>query len=96
MFLSTPGSIVKASEKCITSVQGGRAEFTAALAWEKRGVSPDSTTYQNWIKSTIDNPTVIGFEVSRTNKHLKMVIGLTVNYSGVYIKNFYSKKLQIN
>ncbi|CAM4667736.1 unnamed protein product [Leuciscus chuanchicus] len=57
------GSIVKASEKCITSVQGGRAEFSAALAWEKRGVSPDSTTYQNWIKSTIDNPTVIDFEL---------------------------------
>ncbi|XP_050948615.1 complement component C6 [Labeo rohita] len=57
------GSIVKAAEKCITSVQGGRAEFTAALAWEKKGVSPDSTTYQNWIKSTIDNPTVIDFEL---------------------------------
>ncbi|KAK9955305.1 hypothetical protein ABG768_015187 [Culter alburnus] len=57
------GSIVKASEKCITSVQGGRAEFAAALAWEKRGVSPDSTTYQDWIKSTIDNPAVIDFEL---------------------------------
>lgn len=57
------GSIVKAAEKCITSVQGGRAEFTAALAWEKRGVSPDSTTYQDWVKSTIDNPTVIDFEL---------------------------------
>uniref|UniRef100_A0A8C1Y4J3 Complement component 6 n=1 Tax=Cyprinus carpio TaxID=7962 RepID=A0A8C1Y4J3_CYPCA len=57
------GSIVKAAEKCITTVQGGRAEFTAALAWEKRGVSPDSTTYQDWVKSTIDNPTVIDFEL---------------------------------
>lgn len=73
MLLSTSGSIVKASEKCITTVQGGRAEFTAALAWENRGVSPDSTTYQNWIKSTIDNPTVIDFEVSRRNEHLKMI-----------------------
>lgn len=86
--MSTPGSIVKASEKCITSVQGGRAEFTAALAWEKRGVSPDSTTYQNWIKSTIDNPTVIDFEVSRRNKHLKIIIDLPVKYSGVYEKAF--------
>lgn len=77
MLLSVSGSIVKASEKCITFVQGGRTEFTAALAWEKRGVSPDSTTYQNWIKSTIDNPAVIDFEVRRRNKHLchlKMVI----------------------
>uniref|UniRef100_A0A672NEP8 Complement component C6 n=1 Tax=Sinocyclocheilus grahami TaxID=75366 RepID=A0A672NEP8_SINGR len=57
------GSIVKAAEKCITSVQGGRAEYTAALAWERRGVLPNSTTYQNWIKSTIDNPTVIEFEL---------------------------------
>uniref|UniRef100_A0A671LXR3 Complement component 6 n=1 Tax=Sinocyclocheilus anshuiensis TaxID=1608454 RepID=A0A671LXR3_9TELE len=57
------GSIVKAAEKCSTSVQGGRAEYTAALAWEKRGVLPNSTTYQNWIKSTIDNPTVIDFEL---------------------------------
>uniref|UniRef100_A0A673JL66 Complement component C6-like n=1 Tax=Sinocyclocheilus rhinocerous TaxID=307959 RepID=A0A673JL66_9TELE len=63
MHLSTSGSIVKAAEKCITSVQGGRAEYTAALAWERRGVLPNSTTYQNWIKSTIDNPTVIDFEL---------------------------------
>ncbi len=67
MHLSTPGSIVKAAEKCITTVQGGRSEFTAALAWEKKGVSPDSTTYQNWIKSTIDNPIVIDFEVRKRN-----------------------------
>jgi len=69
-LLSISGSIVKASEKCITSVQGGRAEYTAALAWEKRGVLPDSTTYQNWIKSTIDNPTVIDYKVRMRNKHL--------------------------
>lgn len=57
------GSMTKASERCITSVQGGRTEFTAALAWEKNGVSPDSTVYTDWIKSTIDNPAVINFEL---------------------------------
>ncbi|XP_067279974.1 complement component C6 [Pseudorasbora parva] len=57
------GSIVKASEKCFTSVQGGRAEFSAALAWERKGVPPDSTIYQDWIKSTRDNPAVIDFEL---------------------------------
>ncbi|XP_051533125.1 complement component C6 [Myxocyprinus asiaticus] len=57
------GSIVKASEKCITTVQGGRAEFSAALAWENKGVSPDSNTYKDWIKSTIDNPAIIDYEL---------------------------------
>ncbi|XP_073790444.1 complement component C6 isoform X2 [Danio rerio] len=57
------GSMVKASERCITSVQGGRTEFAAALAWEKKGVSPQSTVYTDWIKSTIENPVVINYEL---------------------------------
>lgn len=57
------GSIVKTSEKVLTSVQGGKSQFTAALAWEKKGVSPTSTTYDNWVQSTIENPVVIDFEL---------------------------------
>lgn len=59
------GSIVKASEKTFTTVQGGKAEYATKLAWEKKEVSPDSNTYKNWIQSTIENPTVIHFEVRR-------------------------------
>uniref|UniRef100_A0A0E9U6S1 Uncharacterized protein n=1 Tax=Anguilla anguilla TaxID=7936 RepID=A0A0E9U6S1_ANGAN len=36
------GSFVKASEKSISMVKGGRAEHAAALAWERQG-SPSLT-----------------------------------------------------
>lgn len=62
-FSSFPGSIVKASQKTFTSVQGGKAEYSAKLAWENKEVSPASKTYYDWIQSTIENPTVIDFEV---------------------------------
>ncbi|KAK3523894.1 hypothetical protein QTP70_015724 [Hemibagrus guttatus] len=57
------GSFLQTSEKSISSVKGGRAEYAAALAWEKKGAPPDSTTYKDWISSTIDNPTVIDYEL---------------------------------
>ncbi|KAA0720004.1 Complement component C6 [Triplophysa tibetana] len=57
------GSIVKASEKTITSVQGGKAEYSSKLAWERKKVAPESSTYKDWIQSTIENPTVIDFEL---------------------------------
>ncbi|TRY97875.1 hypothetical protein DNTS_034117 [Danionella cerebrum] len=57
------GSIVKASEKCLTSVKGGKSEFTAALAWEKKSISSGSTTYLDWVNSTIENPTVINYQL---------------------------------
>ncbi|KAM9450353.1 complement component C6 [Clarias gariepinus] len=60
---SYEGSFMQTSEKSITSVKGGRSEYTAALAWERKGAPPESTTYQDWIKSTIDNPTVIDYEL---------------------------------
>lgn len=63
--MSFPGSIVKASEKTFTSVQGGKSEYSAKLAWEREKVAPESETYKNWIQSTIENPTVIDFEVRR-------------------------------
>ncbi|GAA6098810.1 complement component C6, partial [Tachysurus ichikawai] len=57
------GSFLQTSEKSISSVKGGRAEYAAALAWERKGAPPDSTTYKDWISSTIDNPTVIDYEL---------------------------------
>ncbi|MCJ8740947.1 hypothetical protein PDJAM_G00064810 [Pangasius djambal] len=57
------GSFLQTSEKSISSVKGGRSEYAAALAWEQKGAPPDSTTYKDWIKSTIDNPTVIDYEL---------------------------------
>ncbi|XP_063066077.1 complement component C6 [Engraulis encrasicolus] len=58
------GSFFKASERSISRVQGGRAAEAAALAWTKDQVAPDSTTYTNWLKSTIDNPTVVEYELA--------------------------------
>uniref|UniRef100_A0A4W4EUG3 Complement component 6 n=1 Tax=Electrophorus electricus TaxID=8005 RepID=A0A4W4EUG3_ELEEL len=57
------GSFLQTSEKSLSVVKGGRAEYAAALAWERKGVPPDNTTYKEWIKSTIDNPTVIEYEL---------------------------------
>ncbi|XP_053505413.1 complement component C6 [Ictalurus furcatus] len=57
------GSFLQTSEKSISSVKGGRSEYAAALAWEKKGAPPDSVTYKDWVKSTIDNPTVIDYEL---------------------------------
>ncbi|KAF7696949.1 hypothetical protein HF521_005367 [Silurus meridionalis] len=57
------GSFMQKSEKSISSVRGGRAEYAAALSWEQKGSPPDSTTYKDWVASTIDNPGVIDYEL---------------------------------
>ncbi|TSX03288.1 Complement component C6 [Bagarius yarrelli] len=57
------GSFLETTEKSISMVRGGRSEYAAALAWERKGAPPDSTTYKDWISSTIDNPTVIDYEL---------------------------------
>ncbi|KPP68550.1 complement component C6-like [Scleropages formosus] len=57
------GSFLKASERSISMVRGGRAEYAAALAIERQGVLPDSTTYKDWMESTKDNPTVVEYEL---------------------------------
>ncbi|NWI86700.1 CO6 protein, partial [Pitta sordida] len=58
------GSILQSSERSISLVKGGRSEFAAALAWEKKGAFPGHTIFTNWLESTKDNPVVIDFEVS--------------------------------
>ncbi|KAI4879691.1 hypothetical protein NFI96_032019 [Prochilodus magdalenae] len=58
------GSFLQTSEKSISTVKGGRSEYAAALAWERGSTPPDRTIYQDWIKSTIDNPTVIDYELA--------------------------------
>ncbi|KAG5272714.1 hypothetical protein AALO_G00168530 [Alosa alosa] len=58
------GSFFKSSERSISRVKGGRSAETAALAWEKDRVAPDSTTFTNWLKSTIDNPAVVEYELA--------------------------------
>lgn len=58
------GSFFKSSERSISRVKGGRSAEVAALAWEKDQVSPDSTTFTNWLKSTIDNPAVVEYELA--------------------------------
>ncbi|XP_042307809.1 complement component C6 isoform X2 [Sceloporus undulatus] len=57
------GSFLQSSEKSISLVKGGRSEYAAALAWEKRGVLPEHVTYMNWLESTKENPVVIDFEL---------------------------------
>ncbi|XP_066501729.1 complement component C6 [Hoplias malabaricus] len=58
------GSFLKTSEKSLSIVKGGRSEYAAALAWELSGSPPDSTTYQDWIKSTVDNPTILEYQLA--------------------------------
>ncbi|KAL2099754.1 hypothetical protein ACEWY4_004148 [Coilia grayii] len=58
------GSFFKASERSISRVKGGRSAEIAALAWMKGQVAPESTTYTNWLKSTIDNPDVVEYELA--------------------------------
>ncbi|KAG9354028.1 hypothetical protein JZ751_012152 [Albula glossodonta] len=56
------GSFLKAAEKSISMVKGGRSEYAAALAWERQGAAPDSTTYKDWVESVKDNPTIVEYE----------------------------------
>ncbi|KAJ7396303.1 Complement component C6 [Pitangus sulphuratus] len=62
--LQNSGSILESSERSISLVKGGRSEYAAALAWEKKGAFPGHTIFTNWLESTKDNPVVIDFEVS--------------------------------
>ncbi|NWR38170.1 CO6 protein, partial [Tachuris rubrigastra] len=64
MTVTHEGSILESSERSISLVKGGRSEYAAALAWEKKGAFPGHTVFTNWLESTKDNPVVIDFEVS--------------------------------
>ncbi|KAL0965427.1 hypothetical protein UPYG_G00281160 [Umbra pygmaea] len=57
------GSFIQSSEKSFSMVRGGRSGEAEALAWEKKGATPDSTSFQNWAKSLVDNPAVVEYEV---------------------------------
>ncbi|XP_051499561.1 complement component C6 isoform X4 [Apus apus] len=61
--LKNSGSILQSAERSISLVKGGRSEYAAALAWEKKGAFPGHTVFTNWLESTKDNPVVIDFEV---------------------------------
>ncbi|KAJ6669879.1 hypothetical protein lerEdw1_000428 [Lerista edwardsae] len=58
------GSFLQSSEKSISLVKGGRAEFASALAWEKTGSFPGHVVYTNWLESTKENPAVVDFELA--------------------------------
>nr|XP_034956582.1 complement component C6-like isoform X2 [Zootoca vivipara] len=58
------GSFLQSSEKSISLVKGGRSEYAAALAWEKKGSFPEHAVYTNWLESTKDNPIVVDFELA--------------------------------
>ncbi|XP_048450192.1 complement component C6-like [Rhincodon typus] len=62
------GSILEAAEKSVSMVRGGRAEFAAALAWQKGKVFP-TKEYTTWVESVHDNPTVVDFT-------LRSILGL--------------------
>ncbi|XP_051499562.1 complement component C6 isoform X5 [Apus apus] len=63
MTVKHEGSILQSAERSISLVKGGRSEYAAALAWEKKGAFPGHTVFTNWLESTKDNPVVIDFEV---------------------------------
>ncbi|XP_056401856.1 complement component C6-like [Hyla sarda] len=56
------GSFLQSSEKSISFVKGGRAEYAAKLAWQKKGSLPGHDVYGNWKASTVDNPVLVNFE----------------------------------
>ncbi|NWV65460.1 CO6 protein, partial [Malurus elegans] len=58
------GSILQSAEQSISLVKGGRSEYAAALAWEKKGAFPGNKIFQEWLESAKDNPVVIDFAVS--------------------------------
>nr|XP_009491752.1 PREDICTED: complement component C6 [Pelecanus crispus] len=64
MTVKHEGSILESAERSFSLVKGGRSEFAAALAWEKKGAFPEHPVFTNWLASTKDNPVVIDFEVS--------------------------------
>ncbi|XP_044132635.1 complement component C6 [Bufo gargarizans] len=57
------GSFLQSSEKSISLVKGGRAEYAAKLAWQKKGSFPEHNVYAEWSASTADNPVVVDFEL---------------------------------
>ncbi|XP_053145732.1 complement component C6 isoform X2 [Hemicordylus capensis] len=58
------GSFLQSSEKSISLVKGGRAEYAGALAWQRTGAFPGHVAYTNWLESTKDNPIVVDFELA--------------------------------
>ncbi|XP_002940164.2 complement component C6 isoform X1 [Xenopus tropicalis] len=58
------GSFLQSSEKSISFVKGGRAEFAAKLAWQKQGASPDEKVFTEWVASTVDNPDVVEYKLA--------------------------------
>ncbi|XP_069602008.1 complement component C6 [Ranitomeya imitator] len=58
------GSFLQSSEKSISLVKGGRAEYAAKLAWQKKGSFPEHIVYKEWAASTADNPVVVDSELN--------------------------------
>ncbi|XP_071991648.1 complement component C6 isoform X2 [Engystomops pustulosus] len=57
------GSFLQSSEKSISFVKGGRAEYTGKLAWQRKGSFPENNIYAEWSASTADNPVVVDFKL---------------------------------
>uniref|UniRef100_V9KHD9 Complement component C6 n=1 Tax=Callorhinchus milii TaxID=7868 RepID=V9KHD9_CALMI len=73
MTTRTKGSVLQASESSVSLVQGGRAEYAAALSWEKKDSFPDSSKYNDWVSSVKDNPTIVDFTLESI---IKLVRGI--------------------
>uniref|UniRef100_A0A8C9UCV3 Complement C6 n=1 Tax=Serinus canaria TaxID=9135 RepID=A0A8C9UCV3_SERCA len=69
MTVTHEGSILESAERSISLVKGGRSEFAAALAWEKKGAFPGHRVFTDWLESTKDNPVVIDFEENFERKN---------------------------
>ncbi|KAM9331008.1 complement component C6 [Gastrophryne carolinensis] len=57
------GSFIQSSEKSISFVKGGRAEYAARLGYIKGGSKPDNKDYTNWKKSVTENPDIVDFQL---------------------------------
>ncbi|XP_048360511.1 complement component C6-like [Sphaerodactylus townsendi] len=58
------GSVLKSSERSISLIKGGRAQYAAALAWQKKGAFPGQTVFSDWLNSAKENPVVVKFELA--------------------------------
>ncbi|XP_063817488.1 complement component C6 [Pseudophryne corroboree] len=57
------GSFLQSSEKSVSLTKGGRSEYAAKLAWQRKGSFPGNQVYTDWVASVADNPEIVQFEL---------------------------------
>ncbi|XP_053304064.1 complement component C6 [Spea bombifrons] len=58
------GSFLQSSQKAISLIKGGRAEYSAKLGWQSNGKFPEDNVFGEWVASTVDNPILVEYELA--------------------------------